>query len=128
MNEYMMNCATCGTFVEWPNACPKCRPPAPASGSDVVDLGATDDLWTWFGLSYASFLVLPRVLMHEMPVEWQRQMAKLLWEYQDAFPNQPDITTSVQARKDGRLIKMPEWLCDYRRPDENQIAKLRQTS
>ena len=32
------------------------------------------DLSNWFGLSYASFLTLPRVLMEAMPEEWQRKM------------------------------------------------------
>lgn len=36
-----------------------------------------DALWGWFGLSRASFLVLPRVLMHEMPDDWQLRMAAL---------------------------------------------------
>ena len=28
-----------------------------------------DDLWEWFGLSRASWLTMPRILMHEMPAE-----------------------------------------------------------
>jgi len=40
-----------------------------------------DKLWSWFGLSYASFLTLPRVMMHEMPDEWQGKMADLLEEW-----------------------------------------------
>ncbi|MBT7631292.1 MAG: hypothetical protein HN597_16555 [Desulfobacula sp.] len=62
-------------------------------------------LWGWFELSYASFLVIPRVLMHSMPDDWQNQMASLLEEYQDTFPNQPHIGTRVQATKDEPLCK-----------------------
>ena len=40
-----------------------------------------DRLWNYFGLSYASWLTMPRVLMHEMPDSWQLKMAKLLEEY-----------------------------------------------
>lgn len=43
------------------------------------------DLDLWFGLSYASFCVLPRVLMKEMPAGWQDRMAKLLWEFDQAY-------------------------------------------
>jgi hypothetical protein len=31
-----------------------------------------EKLWDWFGLSYASWLTLPRVLMHEIPNEWRK--------------------------------------------------------
>lgn len=82
-------------------------------------------LWGWFGLSRASFLTLPRILMHEMPDDWQRRMAVLLEEYEDAFPNQPDLGTRVQCVRGNRLSKFPEWLLNYRRPDESEIEKLR---
>jgi len=44
-------------------------------------------------------------LMHSMPDDWQNQMASLLEEYQDTFPNQPHIGTRVQATKDEPLCK-----------------------
>jgi hypothetical protein len=76
----------------------------------------------WFGLSYASWMTIPRVLMEAMPVEWQDKMAKLLEEYEDAFPNRPDIGTRVQAvGSDGKLTCIPEWLKNYRRPDTHAI-------
>lgn len=86
----------------------------------------SEELSCWFGLSYASFCVLPRVLMEAMPDEWQRQMAKLLNEYDDAFPNQPDIGTRVQITKDKKLIKTPDWLINYRHPDRKAIDALRE--
>lgn len=82
-------------------------------------------LWGWFGLTYASFLTLPRVLMHEMPDEWQDKMAALLEEYDAAFPNRPDIGTSVTARRGNKFVPMPEWAKNYRRPDFEAIAELR---
>lgn len=91
----------------------------------MIETKGYDELWGWFGLSYASFLTLPRVLMHEMPDDWQMKMAQLLKEYDETFPNQPDIGTRVQATKDGKLIKMPEFLKNYRRPDKDEINKLR---
>ena len=88
-----------------------------------------DALWLWFGLSGASFLALPRVLMHEMPDEWQGRMAELLREYDAAFPNQPDISSRVQITDlNGRLIPTPSWLTSYRHPDLDMIASLRGSS
>ena len=82
-------------------------------------------LWCWFSLSYASFLTIPRVLMHSMPDDWQNRMAALLEEYENFFPNQPDIGTQVQAIKDGKLTKMPEFLKNYRHPDYVAIEKMK---
>lgn len=84
-----------------------------------------EKLWSWFGLSYASFLTLPRVLMHEMSDEWQGKMADLLNEYDETFPNQPDIGTTVRATKNGKLVEMPEWLKNYRHPDMAEIKKMK---
>jgi hypothetical protein len=84
-----------------------------------------EDLQLWFGLSYASWLTLPRVLMEAMPIEWQGKVAALLNEYDEAFPNQPDIGTRVQITQSGKLIKTPQWLINYRRPDREAIDKLR---
>lgn len=84
-----------------------------------------DALWLWFGLSRASFCVLPRVLMHEMPDEWQGKMAELLNEYDKTFPNQPDITPFVCVKHGTRFVKMPDWAKEYRHPDYVAIEALR---
>ena len=84
-----------------------------------------DALWLWFGLDRASFLVLPRILMHEMPDEWQAKMAALLAEYGDAFPNQPNIGTRVQCTQRGKLVSWPDWMLNYRHPDHDEIDNLR---
>ena len=85
----------------------------------------SENLWNWFGLSYASFLVLPRVLIHEMPTEWQDKMTELLEEYEDTFPNQPKLGTRVQATKNGKLVKWPSWVLNYRHPDYEAIAEVK---
>lgn len=77
------------------------------------------DLNLWFGLSYAAFLVMPRVAMAQMPDEWQVKMAELLNEYDET------INTSafgvkgcrVQAvNGEGKLMKMPKEILNYRHP------------
>lgn len=85
------------------------------------------ELWDWFGLSYASFLVLPRVLMHEMPVEWQDKMAALLHEYEETFDASSVCHSVVVSAKDenNRFMQMPEYILNYRRPDKSAIDALR---
>jgi hypothetical protein len=85
-----------------------------------------DRLSRWFGLSYASWLTLPRVLLEDMPDKWQEKMAALLEQMDERYPNAPDIGYRVQATRNGKMVKMPEWLCNYRRPDKDEIAKLKE--
>ncbi|QFH71486.1 hypothetical protein FR762_17975 [Enterobacter sp. E76] len=77
------------------------------------------DLQAWFGLSYAAFVVMPRVAMMQMPEEWQEKMAELLNQYDET------INTSAFGVKgcrvnatdaSGKLMKMPDELLNYRHP------------
>lgn len=86
---------------------------------------ANQKLLCWFGLSYASFLVLPRVLMEAMPDEWQDKIAGLLEEYDSTYPNQPDVGTRVQFTKNKKLIKTPVDFINYRRPNQNFIERMK---
>lgn len=89
-----------------------------------------DKLWGWFGLSYASWLTLPRCVMHAMPDEWQARMAQLLNELDDAFDyGEEGFETSVSAKRNGKFIRMPSWCSRsfYRHPDEKVINSLRRT-
>lgn len=81
----------------------------------------------WFGLGRYAFLTLPRVLMQDMPDEWQNKMAALLEEYEEAFPNQPEIDVSVVARKNGKFTRLPDFICNYRHPDTAAIDFMRST-
>ena len=69
----------------------------------------------WFGLTYASYLVLPRSLLQSAPVTWQRQFVKLLEDMRDMYehvekPERFEVRTR-DAR--GRFCKDP--LADYNR-------------
>ncbi len=77
-------------------------------------------LGTWFGLSYSSWLTMPRVMMEAMPEEWQQRMADLLYEYDAAFPNNPDIYSQVNI-----LVAGKQWLLNYRHPDREKINECR---
>ncbi|MBQ0398077.1 hypothetical protein AB6H26_19995 [Providencia hangzhouensis] len=85
------------------------------------------NLWDWFGLSYASFLTVPRVLMHEMPAEWQDKMAALLHEYDETFDTSSvvDSVSVVGRDSDGKLAKLPDYILNYRHPDREEIEKLK---
>lgn len=82
-------------------------------------------LWGWFGLSYASWLTMPRVLMHSMPDEWQGKMAALLEEYDETFNTSETPSAWVMAKADGKFCRWPEWVLNYRRPDTKKIDSLR---
>ena len=101
------------------------RQPAVAS-SDVLERKGYDRLWLWSELSRASWLTIPRVLLHEMPDEWQDKMAALLEEYEQTFTNWPDgIGTRVQITDGNKLTCCHSWLNDYRHPAQGKIATLR---
>ncbi|EPM55908.1 hypothetical protein A264_21789 [Pseudomonas syringae pv. actinidiae ICMP 19071] len=82
------------------------------------------DLACYFGLSYASWLTLPRVLMEAMPDDWQGRMAALLHEYDDAMINPPNLGTTVRVTVDGKMVPTPTWLVNYRHPDRQMIAQV----
>ena len=87
---------------------------------------SSEDLACWFGLSYASFLTLPRVLMFAMPEEWQKKMALLLNEFDNEFPNTPDVGYRVQIiDTNGKLIPTPDWMINYRHPYYDFIERFR---
>ncbi|ENE7045256.1 TPA: hypothetical protein MA050_000317 [Klebsiella pneumoniae] len=85
------------------------------------------DLHLWFGLSYAAFLVMPRVAMMQMPKEWQEKMAELLNQYDETIDTAAFGVKGcrVQALNgEGKLIKMPEELLNYRHPQPETKAAL----
>lgn len=86
-----------------------------------------DRLWDWFGMSYASWLTMPRVMMHAMPDDWQERMAVLCEEWDAAWDSSDLPTPSVQARSNGRFTKWPRWLLNYRHPDRKAIDSIRTT-
>jgi len=79
----------------------------------------------WFGLSYASFLTMPRVLMEAMPDEWQGKMADLLDEADEEFYNFPGFKYRVQRVEGNRLASFPSWLLNYRHPDYKKLDEFR---
>lgn len=45
----------------------------------------TEAIHTWFSLSYANYLVVPRSVLQSMPSEWQTRFVAMLGELDGAF-------------------------------------------
>ena len=84
-----------------------------------------DALWAWFSLSRATWLTLPRSMMHEMPDDWQRRMADLLTEWGETWNSSTMPDPHVAAKTGGKFTRWPEWLLNYRHPNREAIASLR---
>lgn len=52
----------------------------PLGDAPWFDPGESAPIHLWFGLSYSSYLVLHRVALESMPVEWQRRFLAVLGE------------------------------------------------
>jgi hypothetical protein len=66
------------------------------------------DIHTWFSLTYANYLVLPRAILQSMPVEWQNGFVCHLEALQEAYSHMdfPEYrVTCVDER--GRFTKDP---------------------
>lgn len=85
-----------------------------------------ENLHGWFGLSYASYLVLPRSILREMPDEWQGRLYDLLQELGDRFPFLHDgATYDVRLRDDETGKYVTDRLAAYRHPDRPYIEAIR---
>ncbi len=72
----------------------------------------------WFGLTYSSYLVLPRSILEALPLEWQERMVALLDEASDLLDtDQIQDNYSVQLRgANGKFVKDP--FQNYRHPPQ----------
>lgn len=65
------------------------------------------DISTWFGFSYSSYLVIPRLMLQSMPAEWQYKFTELLQEANDRLiidNNYPNNYMVKLRGKDGKFI------------------------
>ena len=77
-----------------------------------------------FGLTYASFLVVPRTLLMDMPVEWQSRFVELMDEYNKAVVDvapESAYDISVTFKQDGKFCKVPEVYTDYKHAKHKDI-------
>lgn len=84
----------------------------------MTDANAIHD---WFGLTYASYLVLPRSVMQSMPAEWQETMVKLLDECGDRLGQHYEANEyDVRLRVNGKFASDP--LSGYRHNQLEPVA------
>ena len=107
---------------------PKASTEAAGRHERVVMRDGYDRLWAWFGLSRASWLTLPRSMMHEMPDGWQHRMAELLKEWDETWDSHHMPEPIVNAKESGRFTKWPEWVLNYRHPHKTTLATLRRNA
>lgn len=74
-----------------------------------------DDIHTWFELSYAQYLTIPRSVLQSMPDEWQARFAACLRELDDTIEWRPGEGRYWVKLKDehGRYVSDP--FMDYER-------------
>lgn len=87
--------------------------------------GPGDPLAQWWEDDPASWLVLPRALMDQMPFEWREDMNALLLEW-NATWELPDYRLNVLMRDErGRYRRLPDIYTDWVTPDVGALEKIK---
>lgn len=75
----------------------------------------TEPIQEFFGLTYASYFVMPRSVLQSMPVEWQARFVAMIDEIDDVieFPPNHEKSYWVRAHEGRRFCDDP--LRDYDR-------------
>lgn len=87
--------------------------------------GAVDDA---FGLTRANYLVWPRSLMQEMPIEWQEQFATLNNELWEEFDSHVCNCHYEVRKRDERGRYEADALADYRHMHPGVVDSFRRTT
>ena len=78
-----------------------------------------------FGLSHASWFIVPRVVLEAMPIDWQQRFIDLIDQLNEKYDWEPDLIISVNFRDaNGRFYEIPECFNNYRRPDRKWLMSL----
>ncbi len=111
------------TLIYWKK---KCRDLV--SGESELEKEVLDDsepVHTWFELSYAQFLTIPRIIMQSMPLGWQRDVVRLLREMDNTFDWRPkEGRWWVSLRGDnGKYGKLDYNICNYRHGNVDHLRR-----
>ena len=73
------------------------------------------DIHTWFNLTYSSYLVIPRLFLSSMPLEWQYKFVELIDEIPNTLEIDPNYSSeyTVNCTRNGKFVK--DTYRDYRR-------------
>jgi hypothetical protein len=89
---------------------------------DYFDAYSNGPVWNWFGLSYASYAVFPRVALCSLPLEWQQRFVDLMNEAEELLPDEAKYQDyQVTLRKGGKFCKDP--LAEYRHARPFRLRK-----
>jgi len=106
----------------WPPTLVNPDPEDPYENMDEKYRYYQGPVWGWFSLTYASYAVLPRAVICEMPIEWQKKFVALMDEVSDTLEWDEPNSYTVQIRdKKGRFTYDP--LCSYKYPPANAVRK-----
>ena len=78
-----------------------------------------------FGITYASFLVLPRTFLMDMPLEWQKQFTKLIEQYNESICDlspEYEYNINVNFKNAGKFCKIPQVYINYRHPKHMDVC------
>jgi hypothetical protein len=84
-----------------------------------------EDVHGWFGLTYASYLTLPRSILQAMPAAWQHEFVRLLDQLSAEYTAPIDTHTRYAVLlRDGRgRFRGHDPLRHYRYPDRGAIER-----
>lgn len=99
--------------------------PAPATPYDeVMTVRSSGPVHEAFGLTYASYLVVPRVLLAEMPLEWQKRFVEMMDQFHAEYPNWNDDYSVHLVDENGTEIAVDP-LSSYRHPNWTAVYAAR---
>lgn len=76
----------------------------------------------WFGLTYASYLVLPRIVLQSMPRRWQLKMIALINRIPKTLEIEHEMPDyQVLAKENGKFVK--DHYREYRRAPNIRMIK-----
>ena len=79
----------------------------------------------YFGLTYASYLVLPRRAIQSMSWQWQEKFTKLMHEYEEdlghVYDEEGPVYSVTRKNRSGRFIRDP--LAQYRHKEPLIFSK-----
>ena len=79
------------------------------------------DMHTWFELSYAQYLTIPRSVLQSMPEDWQYKFADLLKELDNTIDWRPDEGRYWVKLKNAKGQYVHDPLMDYERGRRNVL-------
>lgn len=91
--------------------------------TEIEEIPDPEAVWNFFGLTRASYLVLPRVALQSMDEQWQRDFVKMINQISDQLPEflEMDPYSYAVNPKDERGRFCSSKFPHYRRGKLNRI-------